>query len=95
MQQNALDSTGPWWKFGYVWMIFAGPAIVVVAGFVTLYLAITRPDPLVTDDYYRKGIEINSTLDSDANAASLAPAVQGRNHAQTGVVRTPQVVIKP
>jgi hypothetical protein len=39
----------PWWKFGHVWLVVAGPAVVVVASFVTLYLAITIPDPVVTD----------------------------------------------
>lgn len=73
----------PWWKFGHVWLVISGPAVVVVASFITIYLAVTRPDPLVTDDYYRKGVEINQTLEgSDAN---LAPAMQARNHAQTGV----------
>lgn len=77
------ESSGPWWKFGYVWLVVGGPAIVVVASFVTLYLAITRPDPLVDSDYYRKGIEINKTLAD--NAASVAPAQTARNHAATGI----------
>lgn len=77
----------PWWKFGYVWLVVAGPALVVVASFVTLYLALTRPDPLVSEDYYREGIEINKTLDK--SPASLAPAELGRNHAATGVVSAP------
>ncbi len=73
----------PWWKFGHVWMVIAGPAVVVVASFITVYLAVTRPDPLVTGDAYRKAVEINNSRDGvDAN---LAPAVQARNHAQTGV----------
>lgn len=72
MQNSAAISTGPWWKFGYVWLIVAGPAIVVVASFITLYLAVTRPDPLVSEDYYRKGMEINKTLNKEAKAASLA-----------------------
>lgn len=75
--------TQPWWKFGHVWLVVSGPAVVVVAGFATLYLAIRTPDPVVTEDYYRKGIEINKTL--EAPASSLAPAQQARNHAQTGV----------
>ncbi len=83
----------PWWKFGYLWLVIAGPAVVVVASFVTLYLAIAHPDPLVTPDYYRKGIEINKTLGN--SAASLAPAVQGRNHAATGVVPPGPGVAKP
>ena len=76
----------PWWKFGHVWLVIAGPAVVVVASFVTLYLAIRTPDPVVDEDYYRKGIEINKTLAD--NPSSLAPATQARNHAATGVKAT-------
>lgn len=68
MQDNRSQ---PWWRFGLVWLVIAGPAVVVIASFVTLYLAITIPDPVI-HDYYRKGIEINHTL--DAHPASLAPA---------------------
>ncbi len=71
----------PWWKFGHVWLIIAGPVIVIIAGFVTLWLAISRPDPVVAEDYYRQGIEINKTL--AAPEKSLAPAMKGRNHAAT------------
>ena len=73
----------PWWKFGHVWLVIAGPAIVVVASFVTLYLAVSGKDPIVDEDYYRKGLEINKTLSE--NPASLAPSTQARNHAATGV----------
>jgi len=77
----------PWWKFGHVWLVVSGPLIVVIAAFFTLYLAITIPDPVVAADYYRQGIEINKTLDAQAKAqaSSLAPALQARDHAQTGV----------
>lgn len=81
MQKNV---SLPWWKFGHVWLVIAGPAAVVVAGFFTLFLALSSPDPVVAEDYYRKGIEINKTL--EANPASLAPALQARNHAATGLV---------
>jgi hypothetical protein len=64
-------------------LVIAGPAVVVLASFITLYLAITRPDPVVDPDYYRKGVEINRTLTHQP--ANMAPAVQGRNHAATGV----------
>ncbi len=79
-----------WWQYGYVWMIIGGPAIVVVASFITAYLAITRPDPAI-DDYYRKGIEINKTIDAQNKAklevdnSAMVPALTARNHAQTGV----------
>ena len=86
------NSAAPWWKFGHVWLVVSGPAIVVVASFVTLYLAITRPDPVVSEDYYQKGIDINKTMDkaqiakAAAVAGNLAPALLARNHAATGVV---------
>lgn len=86
MTTAAQPVSQPWWKYGHVWMVIAGPAIVVVAGFFTLYLALRYPDPVIDQDYYRKGIEINKTLANPS--ASMAPAKEGRNHAQTGVPAT-------
>jgi len=82
-QSEKTSGTQPWWKFGHVWMVVAGPAIVVMASFFTLYLAISRPDPVTDQDYYQKGIELNQRL--GGSSSSLAPAMQARNHAQTGV----------
>lgn len=93
MQNTIPNSTGPWWKFGHMWLVVGGPLVVVVASFITLYLAITRPDPVVSEDYYQQGIHINQKLDGQA-AASLAPAMQGRNHAATGVA-PPNQATKP
>ncbi|WP_018985563.1 FixH family protein [Methylophilus methylotrophus] len=76
-----------WYQNPFVWLIIGGPLLVVVASFITLYLAITHPDPAI-DDYYRKGIEINKTLDAQGQESlseSMAPAIQARNHAQTGL----------
>ena len=72
-------SSEPWWKFPLVWMVFGLPAAVVVASFITLYLAVSRPDAVLAEDYYRRGVEINKTL-ADRN---LLPALTGRNHAAT------------
>ncbi|OYQ41136.1 nitrogen fixation protein FixH [Rhodoferax sp. TH121] len=85
-------SSQPWWHFGHVWLVLAGPAIVVVAGFITLYLAMSGADPVVDQNYYQKGIEINRTLEGAPE--SLAPAMQARNHAATGV-KTPAAQPKP
>jgi uncharacterized protein len=83
MANTETQSPRPWWHFGHVWLVVSGPAIVVVASFITLYLAVVGMDPVLDEDYYRKGLEINRTLADNPN--SLAPAVQARNHAQTGV----------
>ena len=69
----------PWWKFGHVWMVIAGPAVVVVASFMTLYLALSSPNTV---------LETGSVAQSQKGAgASLAPAMTARNHAATGVVQ--------
>ena len=93
MQALEQDTTGremheelddkPWWAYGYVWLLLAGPSAVIAAGAVTVVLAASDPDPVI-DDYYRKGIEINQRLNAEANA--LAPAMKARNHAATGVI---------
>lgn len=83
MQKNTLESPAPWWKFGLAWMVFGGPAIVVVASIVTMYIAVTNPDELVNEDNF---IRSNPSLSEIDNAASMAPAGKARNHAQTGVL---------
>jgi hypothetical protein len=79
--KHETPQSAPWWKYGHVWMLIAGPAAVIVAGIATAVIAVKSPDPLVAEDYYRKGIEINKTL--AAKDKALLPAVQGRNHAAT------------
>lgn len=73
--------SGPWWKYGHVWMVLAGPAIVVVAGIVTAVIAMNGADPVVDENYYQKGININQELRSAEK--SYAPAGAARNHAAT------------
>ena len=87
------NAPAPWWKFGHVWLVVSGP-VVVVASFITLYLAVTRPDPVVSEDYYQQGININQKR-VPGQDASLAPAMQARNHAATGVVPELRPAAKP
>jgi hypothetical protein len=44
-----------WYKEPWPWLLMAGPAIVVVAGFITFYLAQVNAADLVSDDYYKDG----------------------------------------
>ena len=88
MQNTSATSSAPWWKYGHVWMVLSGPAVVVIASFFTFYLAYIGMDTLVDEDYYRKGVELNQT--QEAAPTNLAPALQARNHAATGVVVKPK-----
>jgi hypothetical protein len=59
----------PWWRIPMVWLVLAGPAIVVVAALATAVIAIRDADPLVGGE--------------GAKSFADTPAVQGRNHAAT------------
>lgn len=90
MKNDAKGTDGPWWKHSFVWMVIAGPAIVVVASFVTLYLAVSRPNEIVTEETYRTGKQSDQTIEQRRKDSGMAPALQGRNHAATGVVPPPK-----
>lgn len=84
MSTNTPDANRPWWQFGHVWLVLSGPLIVVIASFYTFYVAAKGMDPVVDENYYQAGLDINKSLASKPE--SLAPAIQARNHAATGVV---------
>lgn len=86
MKNNATATDLPWWKHSFVWMVIAGPAIVVVASFITLYLAVSRPNEIVNEATYRIGKQSDQTIEQRRKDSGMAPAMQGRNHAATGVV---------
>ena len=71
MNPNATVCAIPWYREPWPWLLMAGPLAVVVAGFFTLWLAITSDDGLVADDYYKRGLAINQTLSRAQLAARL------------------------
>ena len=69
MRLPSGSQTEPWYRQPWPWILMAGPAMVVVAGFYTLYLAIIHADPLVIDNYYKEGLAINQVMARDHLAA--------------------------
>ncbi len=65
-----------WYREPLVWLVIAIPAASVVMGGVMIWLALASDDGLVTDDYYRKGLEINQVLDRDRAARRLGLAAE-------------------
>ncbi len=63
--------TKPWYQYPYVWLVILFPLTAVVAGIITIKIAIDSDDGLVVDDYYKKGLEINKVLERDENAKKL------------------------
>ncbi|MDO4592329.1 MAG: FixH family protein [Comamonadaceae bacterium] len=93
VQRKQPPSSGPWWKFGHVWLIVAGPAVVVVAGIVTAVIAARGADPIVDPNYYEAGTRINEQLRHPDK--SHAPANAVRNHAATPNEDLPNLAPKP
>lgn len=63
--------TLPWYRHRGPWLLMAGPAVVVVASFITLWFAIKSSDGLVVEDYYKKGVAINLDLARTEKAREL------------------------
>jgi hypothetical protein len=61
----------PWYREPWPWILAAGPAIVVVAGIYTAWLAVSTNDGLVTEDYYRKGLAAHQTVTRSEQATRL------------------------
>ena len=45
---HGSEASTAWWRLPIVWMVIGGPALVVVAGFATLALALIYPDPVLS-----------------------------------------------
>ncbi len=65
------SDTKPWYRHGWVWFLVGIPASAVIAGSITIWIAVTQADSLVADDYYKEGRAINQRLEKDARAESL------------------------
>lgn len=59
----------PWWRVRMVWLVVAGPLLVVMASFATLALALMNPDPVLM------------APQAQAADTSTMPAIAARNHA--------------
>ena len=58
----------PWHREPYVWMLLAIPGSAVAMGVVMLNLATSTYDGLVSDDYYKRGLQINRSIERDRYA---------------------------
>ena len=70
MHPSLAGPTIPWWRVRVVWLVVGGPALVVVASFVTLFVAV-------------RGVDAPLHESATAQALASTPALQARNHAVT------------
>jgi hypothetical protein len=73
----------PWWRYPMVWLVIAGPFVVVLASFASAFVAWHHGDPVVTMSRSRAE-QAADDVDAPADPKSmLAPALKARNHAAT------------
>jgi uncharacterized protein len=61
----------PWYREPWPWILMVAPATAVVAGAVTIWIAVASADGLVAEDYYKQGLGINKVLAREEAARSL------------------------
>lgn len=69
---NPETSPAPWYRQFWPWFLIALPGSVVIASFMTLYIAARHADDLVIDDYYKEGLAINQQLAMQQHASDLS-----------------------
>ncbi|MBO9538382.1 FixH family protein [Herbaspirillum sp.] len=77
----------PWYRHRWPWLLMAGPAVVVVAGLFTAWLAVRHGDALVADDYYKQGKAINKDLRRDREAWRLGADIRLAYDPAAGMLR--------
>lgn len=72
MSTTLTDKTPPpWYRQGWPWFLIALPAVAVIAGIITLVIAVQTFDGLVVDDYYKEGRAIVQTIGRSERAREL------------------------
>ena len=72
-----------------MWLVVGGPLLVVVAGIVTIVIAVKNPDPVLNKADYERALTAAKALEGQARVDALAriqPAGQARNHAASPLI---------
>lgn len=77
MKISLQSSSGPWYREPWPWLLMLGPLAVIVAGVITIWLAVSSADGLVDDDYYKQGMAVNQRIhrDQEAQARGVEAAI--------------------
>jgi hypothetical protein len=59
---NEAVGSKVWYREPWPWIVMSGPAVAVVASFVSAYLAVHGADPVIDENYYQHGLQINGEL---------------------------------
>lgn len=83
ISEQARDAK-PWYAQLWPWLLMLGPVLAILACAYTGWLAFSKQDAMVVDDYYRQGKAINQDLRRDRVATSLGLSFDARYDAAAG-----------
>ena len=75
----------PWYKQFWPWFLITLPLTVVIAGIATIIVAQQNAVTLVSDNYYKEGLAINSVKQLEKNAEKLSLAADILVSTETGI----------
>ncbi|MDJ0834682.1 MAG: FixH family protein [Gammaproteobacteria bacterium] len=76
----------PWFKNPMVWLVIFFPSLAVVAGTITIIIALNTEDGLVVDEYYKQGLAINEVIKYDQQAKQMGLSAFVDANSQTGEI---------
>ncbi|KPK27908.1 MAG: hypothetical protein AMJ66_11045 [Betaproteobacteria bacterium SG8_40] len=65
-----------WYREPWPWILIGLPASAVIAGIVTLVIAVRNEDGLVAEDYYKQGLAINQVIEREQRAVQMGLKAQ-------------------
>jgi len=71
MSATPIEAPRPAWREPLFWMVWGIPALTIVAGLATWWIAAQRADSNVAEDWYKRGMTINRSLERESRAQAL------------------------
>jgi len=91
-----LRQSKPWYREPWPWFLMSGPIIVIIAAFVSAWIALRTSDGLVSEDYYKEGLAAGETLARSKLAETLGITAAMRLEGDRVSVRlTAREAVKP
>ena len=87
-QRLRAAGSPPWWRFGMVWFVLSGPALVVVAGFATLAIALRHADVELHEP--APAAALSTRGDTDARLPAAAPSTAATDAARRQPAAAPR-----
>ncbi|HEY1059706.1 MAG TPA: FixH family protein [Limnobacter sp.] len=76
----------PFWKEPWMWLVLCLPGAVVIAGFATLWIAMSNPETIVSEPHHKVGFTVTAKTASTTEKTGLVQPTCGQG-LKTGCVQ--------